>query len=532
MNNPKGTRRLSLKALSRLLTTAYLAVLAPMLILSLYSYPAADDFGMGREAHLAFEATGSFFAALGKAFYMAYYYYFNWIGYYSSSFFAAAGPGVFSERLYPLGALFVIGLLHLGVWYLLKVILKDLLKLDRYAVRCITVVTLFLMIQCMPAGAPRQEAFYWYSGSSNYTLMFAIPLLLPALMISFYLEERAAQRRVKYILCLVLAAISGGANYMTALSMAVVMGTFILCVLLAGALKAFEGENAETGARLRMLCIPAVLMLLGLVVSCLAPGNRVRAQGEVGSMSAIKAVLISLHYTLSVCVDEWTGWAVILLLAALWPVWVFAVRRSSVLCGRKYYIPAWIVLLFFYGLASANITPALFAQGNIDAGRIRGLFWMQYALLLVLAEGYIAARIMGKGQAPFEADTGDAGDAKGAGDSFKDTCLSEGSSRAVAGILAAFIILSGLTIMPQTDYFTSAEAVRELASGEAKAFLEESLEREKILKDDSAADAVLPSYRTKPPLLFFGDVAQDPGDWVNYTVQRYYHKNSVVRNGE
>ncbi len=521
MKTTEGRFRLGLKTLSRLLTTAYLAAALPMLVLSMYSYPSADDFGMGREAHLAFEATGSVLAALGKAFYMAYYYYFNWIGYYSSSFFAAAGPGIYSERLYPLGAVFVILMLHIGVWYLLKVILKDLLRLDRHAVQCITVMTLFLMIQCMPSGAPRQEAFYWYSGSSNYTLMFALPLLLPALMISCYLETKTARRRAKYVLCLVLGIISGGANYMTALSMAIVMGTYIFCVFLARLSGAFKDSRSETGKKLGFLCIPAALMLLGLAVSCLAPGNRVRAQGEVGSMSAVKAVLISLHYTLSYCVDDWTGWAVILILAALLPVWIHAVRRSPVLCGRKYYIPAWIVLLFFYGLASANITPALFAQGNIDAGRIRGLFWMQYALLLVLAEGYIAARIFGKD-----------GISKEGTSCGCDQPLSEGKTRAVLGILGAFIVLSGLTLVPSPDYFTSAEAVRELVSGQAEAFLEESREREAILKDSSVTDAVVPSYRTKPPLLFFSDITEDPEDWINYTVQRYYHKNSVVRNGE
>ncbi len=84
----------------------------------------------------------------------------------------------------------------------------------------------------------------------------------------------------------------------------------------------------------------------------------------------------------------------------------------------------------------------------------------------------------------------------------------------------------GLTLKPEPDYYTSGEVVMSLASGEAQAFAKEMEQRLELLalpKDD----ITLPSIETQPRFLHHSDITDNPEDWSNAAMSRYYQKTAL-----
>ena len=75
---------------------------------------------------------------------------------------------------------------------------------------------------------------------------------------------------------------------------------------------------------------------------------------------------------------------------------------------------------------------------------------------------------------------------------------------------------------------TSVLAISELRNGEAKAYYEEALERQKVLENSSVLDCEFEPFENMPYLLYFTDMTDDPSDFQNEDTATYYHKNSII----
>lgn len=75
---------------------------------------------------------------------------------------------------------------------------------------------------------------------------------------------------------------------------------------------------------------------------------------------------------------------------------------------------------------------------------------------------------------------------------------------------------------------TSLSAVDSLRRGYAQTYYEEYMERLAVLEDDSIKAVCFEPYTCAPYLLFFGDITDDPDDWVNRAMSSYYGKDSVT----
>ena len=49
-----------------------------------------------------------------------------------------------------------------------------------------------------------------------------------------------------------------------------------------------------------------------------------------------------------------------------------------------------------------------------------------------------------------------------------------------------------------------------------------------VLLDPSVTDVLFEPFQARPPLLYNGDVTQDPQNWRNSLMSQFYHKNSVA----
>ncbi len=548
----------------------YVVLLIPLLVIGQYNFPSGDDFTMALGTRLVYEETGQILAVMQKILTETARYYRTWIGYFTSCLFTTVNPATFGEKWYPLSAVITLGGLHVGVIAFLYVLMEKVMGMNRYVRRCMTVLVLFLMIQLMPEGGLRVEAFYWYSGAGNYTLTFALGLLYLACLIlaaggndfSGYGkgscqkplepndapakngERHAGKGHIGFLIaaCL-LGFLTGGGNYLSALSYAIVS----VCILGAVIVMRRRGRKNTT-------ILPCILMLAGFAVNCMAPGNQVRGSSTEG-YGAIKSILLSLYYTLSYPLNQWMNWAVLLILAVAGILFWMNLQlqdaediRTGGICSYRYPV---LMTLFAYGLVSATITPALFAQGNIGAGRIQSTFWLHFILILVLLEWYLVGTlhryVLGQSGWNNNPDTGVVGDSAGQASGVnhavvhdrirddaektesRDPSAKGGTAevKALAVLAGLFVVFSALMVKGNPYFYTFSSACEDLLNGSAKAYGEENEARLSLLTDSSVQDVVIQRHESRPELLYYLDISPEPEDWVNVKLCEYYHKNSV-----
>lgn len=527
-----------LRRLSYLLIVIYALSLIPVLVIGKYDYPSADDFSMGLGTRLVYEATGSLLAVAGKILSETARYYRTWIGYFTSCLFTTVSPATFGEAWYALTPAVILLALHVGVAVFFYALMEKALGMNRYVRRCMTVLALFLMVQRMPEGSLRVEAFYWYSGAGNYTLTFSAGLLYLAFYVLSVCGVRSKNRSLFLVLACIMGFLAGGGNYLSALSFAVVSVLFAVYLVKR---KTRQGENSRMGR----LCVigsllPAAFYLCGFAVSCLSPGNRIRG-GEAEGYGALKSILLSLYYTLSYPLNQWMNWAVLLILALAGVIfWMgFAEIEFSganakaggaaasetgsgaqaVHLGFAALFPAAVLA---YGIVSCVVTPALYAQGNMDAGRIQSTFWLHAVLVLLLLEWYLVGGLYRRFSKEQNASA-----ASCLRNASAVSCLRNGAGGFVRAILLFFIVFSLLAVKGNPDFYTGTSAVSELLDGSAAQYGRENEERLRILRNPREQDAVLPRYTVQPNLLYFEDVSEDPDDWINQKMSEYYGKNSI-----
>lgn len=527
-----------IRRLSHLLIVIYVLSLIPVLVIGKYDYPSADDFSMGLGTRLVYEATGSLLAVAGKILSETVRYYRTWIGYFTSCLFTTVSPATFGEAWYALTPAVILLALHVGVAVFFYALMEKALGMNRYVRRCMTVLALFLMVQRMPEGSLRVEAFYWYSGAGNYTLTFSAGLLYLAFYVLSICGVRSKNRSLFLVLACIMGFLAGGGNYLSALSFAVVSVLFAVYLV-----------KRKIG---RLL--PAAFYLCGFAVSCLSPGNRIRG-GEAEGYGALKSILLSLYYTLSYPLNQWMNWAVLLILALAGVIfWMgFAeiefseanakaggaaasekagetVRGAAapekagsgaqaVHLGFTAPFPAAVLA---YGIVSCVVTPALYAQGNMDAGRIQSTFWLHAVLVLLLLEWYLVGGLYRRFSKEQNASA-----VSCLRNASAASCLRNGAGGFVRAILLFFIVFSLLAVKGNPDFYTGTSAVSELLDGSAAQYGRENEERLRILKNPREQDVVLSRYTVQPNLLYFEDVSEDPDDWINQKMSEYYGKNSI-----
>jgi hypothetical protein len=523
--------KINIRILSYVLTAVYAISIIPMLIIALFNYPSADDYSMALEVHQVYEQTGSVFASIGKAIYMGYWYYMNWTGYFFSSTLTSLCPSVFNEKLYAIGTFVFLLALTAGVMVFMKTLLNKVLHLDKYVTRCVSTITLIIIIQCMNGNEVRNEAFYWYSGAINYMFMFGLGLLWLGMLINVALGAGNTKTNssgikivsvIKYVLLCLLSFLMGGANYMTALSLGI-MAVVIMMIAAnkrTGHLdKVLEVPESVVNG-IDKLILPAVCELIGLVCSIVAPGNAVRSS-SLTTNNPIKAVMQSFFYCYKYAMEDWMGWHVIVLLALMTMIVVVGIKKVAETSEFKFSHP-FLFSAFCLCLAAANATPPLYATGNIEAGRIKSIFWAQFVVLMVLAIIYVAGwiyknKVDGAGIKTSVTDTGC---------SSLEICGT--ATQIFTMLVVLFLFGSALCVHVDEDYYTGTSALSDIVNGSAAVFASESADRLVILNDSSVTDAALTDHTEKPELLFFSDISEDADDWINKAVAEYYHKNSVI----
>lgn len=506
----KWNYKFNKRHLSILFTCIYVAMTIPMLILGFYDFPSADDFSMALETHQAFAQTGSVFAAVVASLKKAWFVYSQYEGYFFSIIITNICPSAFGESLYFLTPFIILGMLTFGVLYFFDALFVRVWKLDKDLTYVTAMITLILMVHSMPKDGLRVEAFYWYSGAINYTFTFGMAFFWLGLLMRAVYEENEKARKRKLIWACFWGFWMGGANYLTALELAIISVLLIFIFVMVKRGKFTLDEKADKAAFSR-IWIPAVINLIGFACSCFTPGNLVRS-AETEHVGALKSVMLSIYSTFDMMINDMSRWELWVALVMLVPV--FWTMASGVKARFRH---PFMFVLFSFLLVSSNMTPAFFAVGNIGAGRLKALGWMEYVVMVVLSLFYLTvwARQHLKGSQSGALEQ-------------KDADLSQTASFVIAVALGFLVYGSALSVMPDHDYFSGSSAFFAIADGSASTYKAENDRRLEVLRDASIKDAELVEYSVHPDMLFYWDVTPDRNEWINTATAKYFDKDSVV----
>ena len=456
--------------------------LVPLLLISRFNVPCADDFTYGAAAHLEYAATGSVLKAVSAALGQVRESYFGWQGTFTAVLMMALQPAVFGEQYYCIGAFIVLATFLAGVFCLCLALFSGVFGIKKTAAAAIGGIMSIVCIQLVPSPV---QGFFWYNGSVYYTFFYGVSLL------AFALGIRTVRGRSPWY-CVglsLMAAFLGGGNYVTALSCAIVGVS-------AAALLALIKNPGW-----RRLLLPLGVLLAAFYISFSAPGNSVRQAAVQHVPNAVRAVLDSFKYGAEYSA-RWFSLPLAGALAFMLPLFWGCVRGLA----YKFRYPG-LVTLFSYCLLSAMFCPTAYALGSVGDKRLLNIIFFAYVLLLAVNLFYWTGWVAGRRGCA-------AGDTDGV------------RLRDMAVTAAICLVCCGIYI--RSGGFTSLMAAGSLRSGEAAAYYACARTRLDALNDPQSRNAVLEEYPVKPYVLFFDDITADPDDWRNQSVSVYYSKESVV----
>ena len=340
-----------------------MASLIPLLLLSQFCAPSADDFGYGAPVHFALEAGLGLPGVLAALWENLRYTFQNWQGTYASILLFSLQPGAFSWEAYPITVFVMLAVIMAPIF----LTLWALPSRDRGCSVLLGCVISFLSVQFLPSLG---QGVFWWNGAAHYLVFWFLGVAMALCQLRL---GRGRHLPLKAALACVGCFFVGGGNYSTALVFALLSALFTLLALLARRPRPVLAANG-----LMTLCAAA-----GLAISMLAPGNAVRQAG-LGQLPPLTAILLSFQ-------QAWRDMAAMTdgkLLAALVlciPIFLYSIRGLPF----RFPLPLLVVAGSFCAFA-ALYTPPLYAMGVSAVPRMENLFWLAYVFAFFGCGFYLA----------------------------------------------------------------------------------------------------------------------------------------------
>ncbi|MGN0167744.1 MAG: DUF6056 family protein [Acetatifactor sp.] len=521
------------KAAAGVMLLLLMVGLLPVMYLGRYNHPTGDDYYYGASTHLVWQETGSIAETVAAAAKGVALEYGQWQGTYSALFLMYLPPNIFGNLPYRLVTTVILLLLTAGIFYVCKPLLCSCLKMSVAAWIMISSCLSLLCVETVPS---QGESFFWYNGSMYYTGYFALTLFFLG-MVSRYLKR---QRKGCLAGMLFLAAFLAGGNYVSLLPCLIIM------VLLAGWM-IWKKKPGVCGVAASAFC-----MLAGLVVSAAAPGNRVRQDGmwKIPAWKAVtKALVQGVQYA-----GAWMGLWWLLAALVITPVLLKYMRK----CNFRFPCPV-IVVGFLYGIFCSMSCPTFYTMNSTGPARAVAVVYYGFLLFSFLAYGYLLGYLQrrwreqkrereecsetavrsaesGENSATVQKLESNVAGWKTESEKNEEAADKTISKREVLSRGTLLLCVVGI-VMVQMGTGTMADcttgkAFQLLASGEARAYEQEYMERYSLFMDENVQEVVLQPYVNQPDMLYVGDFSPDPQEPTNVKVAQFFGKNSVRVNYE
>ncbi len=472
-----------------------IVLLVPLFVIGHYNFASVDDFGCIEAAEAVWKETHSVIKTCLAQISYARNSWRSWQGTFAAEWFTSMVMGIFGRNAYYMGTYLSLGGFVLFELLLFMVVLRKAMGADLFRAGIISGCIVGMQVLLTPVPV---EAFYWFCGSALYTVTYNETAILLTLLVLLYYNRDSAghwKRVLLYAGIVLFTVLVSGGNYVTLVLM--------LLFYLFAAVWFWYRRNPGRG----FVTAGMVLYLGGFLLNVLAPGNRARlsSSGMEGS-SAVMAVLLALKEAAFYVTGNAVFPCVILAVLFL-PLFAGIVRKRD----YRYPFPLLVTLLSF-GVFAAQFTPTLYTLGITGAGRIQNLYRWTFYIWLYGNELYWVGWLIRRKLISFG--------------SVEDGQTKR--SYLLSGWMAGGIALGFSLYVWGGSTLTSLSAFDSLRRGQAQTYYQEHLERLAVLEDDSIRDVCFEPYTFCPYLLFFGDITDNPKDWVNYMMASYYGKDSVT----
>lgn len=468
---------------------ALVVILWPLLAISQYNYPSADDWIYGANTYHAISSHEGILNFIKTV--IDTVRNDQWEARFMNITLATLQPGIFGEHCYAIVAWLMIGSIIFSEMFLVA---KCIGKENRGLILPISVPVIILQLLYCPSP---EESFYWYTGAVNYTFVYSVSLVLMALFLKLTETMRLGKRIVMTVLAVLLAVIVGGDNFATSLSTMCLM----LCLEIL-----FLIRRRDALKRTWIVTLTEMLCVLKCVTS---PLTITRINGNFGGSTAntpIMAILLSFERTF-LNIISWTNLKILCMLLLILPFLWKAVRKMN----YSFRLPGVFTALSF-GIYSSQATATLYVDGTMGGGRQGAILWYFYVLWLAANVmywcGWIAKHVVKEEKAE-----------------RTDEILKKYLLRycAVTGAFLAAAVMFG-----NVQGTTSYRAYRMWRNGWAQAYGAGWEERLKVLKDDSVKNPVFTPLNYVE-LIMYTDLQPENGYvWVNGACAEYYGKESVT----
>lgn len=462
--------------------------LIPILLLGRYDWPSADDYSYALFPHESilkgeFPLVGSWNYILRC--------YTGWQGTFSAIGMMTLTPLTFSPFLYWLTPVVMLASLCIGTFKLADTLARRALGGTWRQSIFLAVPILLLSIQFVVSP---KDTFYWWNGAVYYTFTYGIFLLLMERMVALKLAATRRQLLWAVIPGVLAALMVGGSNYVSALLGTLLCGLFLLWFLWKDRKKFLPA------------LIPTAVLVVGFLVSVVAPGNQVRQATVAPPIGAVDAIIKSILKAGVDCLT-WLNWPILLVFLLMIPLlWG--------LSGKvKFTFPLPLVFsVFTFLLFAAQNAPHFYALGVSGPERLRSIVFYSFFWLVLINLwywlGWVRRAVLPR--------------------------LAGGENLLRRAWVAVPVLLALLAVT--TVYFrydrvsTTGRAAAALADGSAEYYWQQQVDRLPLLEDSTVTDVVLKPLDVPGnlyPLLFNGDLKEDPAIWVNQAVANFYHKTTV-----
>lgn len=489
-------RRIQMIILNVISVLALLVVIFPLLLISQYNYPTADDWSFGRKGYELLQSGRGIWQVLRGTFTTVRDNYMNWEGRFSAVLFASLQPGIFGEKCYVLVAYIMIGILVLSE----IIFCGYFMSIGAFRQNCrfilpITIPPLIMQILYTPSP---EESFYWYTGSVNYTFVFGLSLMLLVLFFKLSIQNYPIWKYVSMsVLAGLMAILVGGNNFATSLS----------CFLALCALSGFF-LAARRKAFYRTWFI-TLLMAVSLVVCIFAPGNANRLSGNFGGEtgSALGAIGMSIVRS-AVNIYSWTNIKVLLMLILVIPFMWMAVKNMEF----RFSVPPLFTVITF-GLYSSQIVATMYVDGTTGGGRMAAILYYSYLLWVVWNVFYWLGWLRKH--------------------NFKLLQRIHKTGERFGNFLLPYCALVGFVLVIliyKTDLrdLTSYKAYRNWRQGFAQQYAAEWDARLEVLHDENVTQVEFAPLTVRPEMLLYTDLQEESGYyWVNKACAQYYGKEYI-----
>lgn len=468
-------------------------LLVPILWVSFYTVPSADDFNYGSNTiNVLF--SGGILKVLEGAFKTVKEFYNTWQGTYSAATLFSLNPAVIGEDFYFITTFFILGFYFFSLVYLFKQLIRKFLKTDKYTY---WIVLLLFFMLCVETLVDRTQGLYWWNGATYYITFFSFELLEIALLIKqYFLKEKTKKNTV--ILFVLIGIISGG-NFVVALEQIVLLAFLNIYLIL---------KKKDKSA------LPYLgFSILTFGFSAFAPGNKFR-QKQLTGMSPLKAILLSFTSSLSFML-EWINPLNILILILI----IIFLYPTYEKLNSKFSYPL-IVILFMYCILSSEFTPTLYSMSTTGPGRLLNIIYFSFLFFIVISLYYLVGyirnilkerKILSK-------------------NSYNELIKYINEHSCILLVIILIILLGAVYLERHT--LTSYETATLIARNEIRTYKREWKERYKILRDDSIKEVEFNELTYHPYPIFYTDLTDKKDHWLNYPMADIYNKKYIIVIGE